>query len=41
MRYFHSTTGIKQHSSLDRLIPHPTKKNLNNKQGTEKEHGML
>jgi hypothetical protein len=36
-----ATPGINQHSSLDRLTPCPEKnktKNLNNKQGTEKEH---
>jgi hypothetical protein len=34
-----ATPEINQHSLLDRLSPPPhKKKNLNNKQGTEKEH---
>jgi hypothetical protein len=33
-----ATPEINQQSPLDRLTPSPTKKNLNNKQGTENEH---
>jgi hypothetical protein len=33
-----ATSGINQHNPLDRLTTAPQKKNLNNKQETEKEN---